>query len=164
MKPLIKSSRKAQVMYIQGFADGEGCCTKDGRQIIITQKSPLILKEVQESLTKTFGIKSTLHYVKSKDAHRLIVTGQINIKRFYHFISFRDLKKQERLLFGVNDFKRKSACYEDYLLATKLWKEGYSLRTISKRIGVSHGAVFKWIHNIAKPVSLPKKNRDIHVN
>lgn len=125
---------------------------------------PSILKEIQESLAETFGIKSTLHYVKSCDVHRLIVTGRINIERFYQFISFRDLKKQERLIFGVNGFSRNSACYEDYLLAVKLWEDGYSLRVISKKIGVSYGAIFKWVHNLAKPVSLPKQNRNIYVN
>jgi len=159
VKPLIKLDKLSQAMYIQGFADSEGCCTKDGKQIIITQKSPNILKEIQESLNKTFGIKSKLHYGKSQDIHRLFITDKISIKRFYDSISFRDFKKQERLLIGINKFKQNSPQYEDYLLAKNLWKEGYSLRKISKKIGISYGAVFKWVHNISKPVCLPNKKR-----
>jgi intein-encoded DNA endonuclease-like protein len=165
MEHLIKLSKKAQAMYIQGFADGEGCCAKHGKQIIITQKLPHILEEIRLSLNETFGIKSTLVSTKSGNAYRLLISGQVNIKRYHQYISFRDARKQERLLLGINSFGRKSAYHEEYLKALDLHKKGYSIRKIANEIGVSHGAVFRWIHNTAKPVSLPKRNkRDISVN
>ncbi|MBI5060835.1 MAG: hypothetical protein HZB67_00815 [Candidatus Aenigmarchaeota archaeon] len=157
MGPLIELNQKAQAMYIQGFADGEGCCTKNGKEIIITQKLPHILNEIQQSLNETFGIKSTLVHTRSENAHRLLITGQVNIKRFNEYISFRDAKKKERLILGVNSFKRKSASHEDYLEARSLYEKGCSLREIAKKIGVSHYAIFKWVHNTSKPVCLPKR-------
>jgi len=168
MESLIELNKKIQAVYIQGFADGEGCCSKNGKQIVITQKLPFILKEIQQSLNETFGIKSTLIQTKSKNAYRLIITGQINIRRFYEYISFRDIKKQQRLILGINSFKRKSASYEDYLKALSFHKKGYSIRDIAKKIGVSYGAIFRWVHNTAKPVSLPqrkiKKSRNIYAD
>ena len=158
MKTLVEFGKTSQALYIQGFVDGEGCCTKDGRQIIITQKDPEILMEIQASLNKTFGINSTLHYIKSNDVHRLIITGQVSIQRFCHHISFRDIKKQTRLQRGITNFKNRAPSFEDYSIALKLRKEGYSLRKIAKKIGVSYGAIFKCI---AKPVSLPARRGEI---
>lgn len=158
MESLIKLNRKLQAMYIQGFADGEGSCRKDGRFISITQKKPAILKEIQDSLSQTFRIESTLHYVKSSHAYRIVITGQINLKRFYENISFKGPKKRNRLFHGLNNLKRNSPSYEDYTDAIDLKKKGSSLRQIANKIGVSHSAVRKWINGVSKPVSIPNKN------
>ena len=156
MKSLIELNKGLQSMYIQGFADGEGSCSKDGKHISITQKDPAILKEIHDSLSRTFKIKSTLHYIESSNVYRIVITGQINLRRFYENISFRASGKRNRLSYGINNFKRRSPSYEDYLVAIGLKKEGWSLRQIAKELGVSYGAVRKWVNNISKPVSLPE--------
>lgn len=96
--------------YISGFFDGEGCVTisthlRKGRNslektpaitpmIIITQKKPLILVKIQESL-KELGITS-IFWTQKDSCSRLRVTGISNILDFCNLmIPFTYCKRSE---------------------------------------------------------------------
>jgi len=118
-KIIQKCSREEVSSFIRGLYDAEGTLGKD--TIYFTNMSkPMV--DILKFLLLRFGIISFPEKVKSTGAYRLAIAGEINLKRFYEYIGFSDVKKSRKL---KNIVKKVSGKGLDYRIP--VGKEVYEL-------------------------------------
>lgn len=116
--------------YIAGFFDGEGCVviTKDKKTnnrmkngwslnpyIILTQKKPNILKEIQKTF-KNYNIKSDLYSIKGGNLYRLRIIGTKKIIDFCNLmLPHLICKKQElQIMKNAMEYRISKSGRKDY--------------------------------------------------
>jgi DNA gyrase subunit A len=87
---ILRSPRHVAAAFLRGLFEGDGSVEQSGRSLLrlnLNARNRLMLRHVQTLLLR-FGIVASLHSDKTRQMHRLLITGRDNLKLFAQGIGF----------------------------------------------------------------------------
>jgi len=161
------SSRNFCRSVLMAVCDAEGCVTNAAsesgiisRHITVTNSSITLLRQIR-MLLELFGINSYIYrhrgprlvqikgktYNFKKEVFSLVITGRQNILKFKESIGFLIKRKQKRLEYILNSYKRFDRPYShgEYGLIMQLSKYFTNCCDISKLTGIPSYTVRNWV-------------------
>ncbi|MBL7147607.1 MAG: hypothetical protein ISS82_02170 [Nanoarchaeota archaeon] len=137
--------------FLRGFYDSEGHVNSRWYTLKATTSN-------KEGFLEILGLlkKLKIHYITKLKKHRnkkykigleVLITGSDSYKKFKEYVGFSIKRKQDNLLKLQNIRPQKRYTKEDFEKALKLKKEGLRVLAISRKIGVIHSTVSKWLRD-----------------
>lgn len=96
---ILRSPAPVAAAFLRGLFEGDGAVEKSGRSLLrvnLTAKNRLMLRQAQTLLLR-FGIVSSLNNDKTRQMHRLLITGYNNLLLFSSEIGFASEVKGKAL-------------------------------------------------------------------
>lgn len=96
---ILRSPRHVVAAFLRGLFEGDGAVEKSGRSLLrlnLTAKNRLMLRQAQTLLLR-FGIVASLREDRTRQVHRLLITGYDNLALFANEIGFTSEVKSKAL-------------------------------------------------------------------
>jgi DNA gyrase subunit A len=96
---ILRSPRHVAAAFLRGLFEGDGAVEKSGRSLLrlnLTASNRLMLRQVQTLLLR-FGIVASLNNDRTRQIHRLLITGRDNLTLFANEIGFTSEVKSKAL-------------------------------------------------------------------
>jgi DNA gyrase subunit A len=96
---ILRSPRHVAAAFLRGLFEGDGAVEKSGRSLLrlnLTASNRLMLRQVQMLLLR-FGIVASLNEDRTRQMHRLLITGYDNLLLFSREIGFTSEVKSKAL-------------------------------------------------------------------
>lgn len=137
--------------FLRGFYDSEGHVSSKWYHLKATTSNKAGFSDILYLLKRL-----KIHYITGFKKHKnpryklgyeVYITGSDSYKIFKKYIGFSIKRKQDKLLKFQNIRPQKKYTKEDFENAIRLSKEGLSQADISRKLGVIHSTVSKWLMN-----------------
>jgi glucosamine--fructose-6-phosphate aminotransferase (isomerizing) len=138
---------KAQIAnLLRGIFDAEGCVGLRGGQISLRMTSRHIIQKVQLLLLR-FGILATYTETKRKiknwnDVFGLNINDKESMVNFYKYVGFSMKKKQDKVLYLMNNMKGNTSKYFSFPMRSDLFYKNYL-----KLNGFERHKINSWVNN-----------------
>ena len=96
---ILRSPRNVAAAFLRGLFEGDGAVEKSGRSLLrinLTARNHLMLRQVQTLLLR-FGIVASLNNDRTRQMHRLLISGRDNLALFASEIGFTSAVKSKAL-------------------------------------------------------------------
>jgi len=96
---ILRSPRNVAAAFLRGLFEGDGAVEKSGRSLLrinLTARNPLLLRQIQTLLLR-FGIVASLNNDRTRQMHRLLISGRDNLVLFANEIGFTSAVKSKAL-------------------------------------------------------------------
>jgi len=96
---ILRSPRSVAAAFLRGLFEGDGAVEKSGRSLLrlnLTASNRLMLRQVQTLLLR-FGIVASLKEDRTRNMHRLLISGRDNLALFANEIGFISEVKNKAL-------------------------------------------------------------------
>ena len=96
---ILRSPRNVAAAFLRGLFEGDGAVEKSGRSLLrlnLTASNRLMLRQIQTLLLR-FGIVASLNNDRTRQIHRLLITGRDNLALFANEIGFTSAVKSKAL-------------------------------------------------------------------
>ena len=96
---ILRSPRNVVAAFLRGLYEGDGAVEKSGRSLLrinLTASNRLMLRQVQTLLLR-FGIVAALREDRTRNMHRLLISGSDNLTLFSREIGFTSVNKSRTL-------------------------------------------------------------------
>ncbi len=114
---ILRSPRKMVAAFLRGLFEGDGSVEKSGRSLLrinLTASNRLMLRQIQTLLLR-FGIVASLNNDRTRQMHRLLITGRDNLALFASEIGFASAVKNEALAAILDLHTGKALSRTDYV-------------------------------------------------
>ena len=137
--------------FLRGFYDSEGHVNPKAYHLKATTSNKAGFSDILYLLKKL-----KIHYItgfkkhknpKYKLGYEVFVTGSNSYKIFKRYIGFSIKRKQDKLLKLQDIRPQKRYTKEDFEKTVELYKKGLSQADISRKLGIIHSTVSKWLIN-----------------
>jgi DNA gyrase subunit A len=96
---ILRSPRHVAAAFLRGLFEGDGAVEKSGRSLLrlnLTARNRLMLRQAQTLLLR-FGIVASLNDDRTRNMHRLLISGRDNLALFSYEIGFASAVKSKAL-------------------------------------------------------------------
>jgi len=96
---ILRSPRNVAAAFLRGLFEGDGAVEKSGRSLLrinLSARNRLMLRQIQTLLLR-FGIVASLNNDRTRQMHRLLITGRDNLALFANEIGFTSEVKSKAL-------------------------------------------------------------------
>ena len=96
---ILRSPRKVVAAFLRGLFEGDGSVEQSGRSLLrinLTASNRLMLRQIQTLLLR-FGIVASLNNDRTREIHRILITGRDNLTLFANEIGFTSKVKSKSL-------------------------------------------------------------------
>ena len=96
---ILRSPRHVTAAFLRGLFEGDGAVEQSGRSLLrlnLTASNRLMLRQVQTLLLR-FGIVASLNEDRTRQMHRLLISGRDNLALFAREIGFASAVKSQAL-------------------------------------------------------------------
>jgi DNA gyrase subunit A len=96
---ILRSPRLVAAAFLRGLFEGDGAVEKSGRSLLrlsLTARNRLMLRQIQTLLLR-FGIVASLKEDRTRNMHRLLISGRDNLALFSSEIGFTSAVKSKAL-------------------------------------------------------------------
>jgi DNA gyrase subunit A len=96
---VLRSPRSVAAAFLRGLFEGDGAVEKSGRSLLrlsLTARNHLMLHQIQTLLLR-FGIVASLKEDRTRNMHRLLISGRDNLALFSREIGFTSAVKSKAL-------------------------------------------------------------------
>jgi DNA gyrase subunit A len=96
---ILRSPHNVVAAFLRGLFEGDGAVEKSGRSLLrinLTASNRLMLRQIQTLLLR-FGIVASLNNDRTRQIHRLLISGYDNLTLFSHKIGFTSANKSRAL-------------------------------------------------------------------
>ncbi|HEU5375605.1 MAG TPA: DNA gyrase subunit A [Ktedonobacteraceae bacterium] len=114
---ILRSPRPVAAAFLRGLFEGDGAVEKSGRSLLrlnLTASNRLMLRQVQMLLLR-FGIVASLNNDRTRQMHRLLISGRENLTLFAREISFASAVKNEALAAALELHTGKALSRTDFI-------------------------------------------------
>jgi len=114
---ILRSPRNVAAAFLRGLFEGDGAVEKSGRSLLrinLTARNHLMLRQVQTLLLR-FGIVASLNNDRTKQVHRLLISGRDNLALFANEIGFTSAVKSKALAAILDLHTGKALSRTDYI-------------------------------------------------
>ena len=114
---ILRSPRNVVAAFLRGLFEGDGAVEKSGRSLLrinLTARNRLMLRQVQMLLLR-FGIVASLNNDRTRQMHRLLISGRDNLALFANEIGFISAVKGKALVTILELHGGKALSRTDYI-------------------------------------------------
>jgi DNA gyrase subunit A len=114
---ILRSPRNVAAAFLRGLFEGDGAVEKSGRSLLrinLTARNHLMLRQIQTLLLR-FGIVASLNNDRTRQMHRLLISGHDNLALFANEIGFTSAVKSKALAAILDLHTGKALSRTDYI-------------------------------------------------
>jgi DNA gyrase subunit A len=114
---ILGSPRHVAAAFLRGLFEGDGAVEKSGRSLLrlnLTASNRLMLRQVQTLLLR-FGIVASLNEDRTRNMHRLLISGRGNLALFANEIGFISAVKNKALATVLDLHTGKALSHTDFI-------------------------------------------------
>ncbi len=127
---ILRSPRHVAAAFLRGLFEGDGAVEKSGRNLLrinLTASNRLMLRQVQTLLLR-FGIVASLNEDRTRQMHRLLISGYDNLLLFSREIGFTSQVKNEALAAVLQLHTGKALSRTDFIPYLAAYVRTYAIR------------------------------------